>query len=189
MRQRLHLLFGAGLLVFIAAHLANHLALANGSTDHIATMEALRTFYRHPVVEPLLIVGLIIQLALGLRLALRRGRPQSGWAWAQVTSGGYLFVFLLMHVPAVLFGRLVQSLDTNIFFAAATVHETPMSLFFAPYYTLAVTAVFLHLAAALRFAMWPRTTPWLVVLPALGFILGIWIVAKMMSLHVPPAYL
>jgi ABC-type sulfate transport system permease component len=60
-----------------------------------------------------------------------------------------LALFLLIHVSALLFGRAVLDLDTNVHFAAAGLQAWPYSLFFVPYYFLAVLAVFTHLGCAL----------------------------------------
>ena len=62
--------------------------------------------------------------------------------------GAYLAFFLLVHVGAILFGRTVPKLDTNFYFAAAGLHVTPNRFFFAPYYFLAVLALFTHLGCA-----------------------------------------
>lgn len=48
-----------------------------------------------------------------------------------------------------LFGRTVLDLDTNFYFAAAGFHVPPFQYFFAPYYFLAVLALFTHLGCAL----------------------------------------
>jgi hypothetical protein len=62
--------------------------------------------------------------------------------------GAYLAFFLLVHVTAVLFGRSVLRLDTNFYFAAAGFYVPPYQYFFAPYYFLAVLALFTHLGCA-----------------------------------------
>ncbi|WP_334193458.1 hypothetical protein [Pararhodobacter sp.] len=164
--RRLHRLNALLLGLFLALHLANHAALLAGQAAHSGVMAALRPLYRNPLVEPLLIALFAAQIALGLTLAWRRGRPVGGWALAQLASGLYLAFFLLQHLPAVLLAR--PATDTDIAFAAATVESLPKALYFAPYYVLAVAALATHLAAALRFARWPappgrlaRTLPWI----------------------------
>ena len=189
MTQRIwHRCFGLALLVFIAAHLVNHTMLAFGAQAHIDMMERLRAVYQHPLVESVLIVGLGVQIVLGLRLIRARGKPDSAWAWAQALSGAYLLFFLVQHVPTVLLTRAFTDTDTNVYFAAAVVSELPLVLYFAPYYTLAVTAVFTHLAAAVRFGFWPRPMRGLWALPIAGFVFGLWITLQMMDIPLPPAY-
>lgn len=58
--------------------------------------------------------------------------------------------FLLVHLGAVLFGRVVLKLDTNFYFAAAGIHAPPFQFYFLPYYFLAVVAVFGHVACAIH---------------------------------------
>jgi len=115
------------LLVFVTAHLGNHVALFWGADHHLAVQEALRPFYRYPLVEPLILLGLFVQLFLGAAI---------------------LLLFLVQHVGAALYVRaFLPSIDTNIYWAASVVHSKPLSLYFGPYYFLGVSAVFLHIAA------------------------------------------
>ena len=44
-------------------------------------------------------------------------------------------------------GRNVLNLDTNFYFGAAGLNIFPLNLFFIPYYGLAITSFFGHLAA------------------------------------------
>jgi succinate dehydrogenase/fumarate reductase cytochrome b subunit len=183
-----HRCFGLALLVFLTAHLGNHLMLVYGAQAHIDAMDKLRAIYQHPIIETLLIAGLIIQISLGVRLIRKRGTPTSTWAWAQVLSGGYMIFFLIQHVPTVLLTRAFTDTDTNVYFAAAVVAEMPLALYFAPYYTLAVTALFTHLAAALKFGFWPRPMHALWALPIIGLGFGLWITLQLMDIPMPPAY-
>lgn len=183
-----HRCFGLVLLVFLFAHLGNHLMLAFGPQAHIDLMNQLRSVYQHPIVETLLITGFAIQIVLGVRLIRARGEPDTAWAWAQALSGCYIIFFVLQHVPTVLLTRAFTTTDTNVYFAAAVVADPPLLYYFAPYYALAVTAVFTHLAAALRFACWPRPMHALWALPAVGLCFGIWITLQLMDIPLPAAY-
>jgi len=59
----------------------------------------------------------------------------------------YLAFFLAMHVGAVLTGRYILNLDTNIYFGVAGLNTFPFYLFFVPYYGLAIIAFFGHIAS------------------------------------------
>ncbi|TGE25033.1 hypothetical protein E5K00_07495 [Hymenobacter aquaticus] len=144
-----HYWTGLLLTVFILAHLANHLVALSGIPAHLAVMNALRVGYRHPVVEAVLLLATGLQVVSGVRLygQARRQPGPSAARRLQIFSGLYLAFFLLAHTGAVLSGRVWFGLDTNFYFAAAGLNTFPFSLFFVPYYFLAVTAVFLHLAA------------------------------------------
>jgi succinate dehydrogenase/fumarate reductase cytochrome b subunit len=173
--RRLHRANAALLGLFLAVHLVNHAALFWGHASHGSLMQALRPFYRHPVVEPVLITLFVAQIGLGLALAWRRGRPQAGWAWVQLIAGLYLALFLVQHVPAVLLAR--PQTETGTAFAAAVVKSMPAALYFVPYYVLAVTALAAHVAAALHFAGQPLLPASVVrALPWAGFALGVGIV-------------
>jgi succinate dehydrogenase/fumarate reductase cytochrome b subunit len=153
-RQRLalrpvHRASAIALALFLAAHLLGHLAGLAGAAAHQSVLEALRLIYRQPLVEGVLLGCLLFQMGSGLTLLWRgRGRRRGGVAWMQAISGGYLALFLLIHVTAVLAGRF-QGVDTNLQFAAAGMHTPPWQWFFGPYYFFAVFALGTHVGCAL----------------------------------------
>ncbi len=135
---------------FAMLHIANHLVSLSGVPAHIAFMESARLVYRNAFVETVLLVCVAFQVVSGLWFLVRGWRTRRGVvARLQAASGAYLAFFLLVHVGAVLFGRAALALDTNFFFAAAGFHVPPYQFFFAPYYFVAVLALFTHLACAL----------------------------------------
>ena len=134
---------------YAAVHIANHLAALGGIATHIAFMEAARSVYRIRFVEAVLLACVLFQVLSGLWLVARGWRQRRGTvSWLQAVAGTYLAFFLVVHVSAVLFGRLSLGLDTNFYFAAAGFHVRPFQLFFAPYYLLGVLALFTHLGCA-----------------------------------------
>lgn len=134
---------------FAVAHVANHLAALFSIGAHIAFMETIRAVYRQRLVEAILLSCVTLQVLSGSWLVLRGWKQREGKvAWLQAASGAYLAFFLLVHVSAVLLGRGVLDLDTNFYFAAAGFFVPPYQYFFAPYYFLAVLALFSHLACA-----------------------------------------
>lgn len=181
---KLHRLNACVLGLFLTVHLVNHLFLLASPQTHIAVMDVLRVVYRHDLIEPLLLIGLVAQLGLGLTLILKRGWPKGRWAWAQVLSGLYIIVFLAQHVPAVILARANLGFDTNIWFASSVVSEMPYLLYFAPYYMLAVMAVFTHIAAALHFRGYLRLAR---ALPVIGTIWAMAVVIPMMRIGALPA--
>ncbi len=143
---------GCALVVaaFVTVHVVNHLAALAGIAAHLRFMEAARLVYRQPFVEAVLLLCVTMQAGSGLWLAYAgRGRRSGFTAKLQAASGLYLALFLLIHVAAVLAGRALLDLDTNFHFAAAGLHAGAARYFFAPYYFLAVLAVFAHLGCAL----------------------------------------
>jgi succinate dehydrogenase hydrophobic anchor subunit len=149
--RRLHRAAGAILAVFVVVHVANHLAGLAGVDAHVRFMETARRVYRQPVVEAVLLLCVVLQAGSGLRMLWAgRQRRRGLLPWLQAGSGATIALFLAIHVSAVFVGRGVGGLDTNFYFAAAGLHVWPFVLFFAPYYFLAVAALFVHVGCALR---------------------------------------
>lgn len=137
------------IVIYALMHIGNHLLSLQSVAAHIAFMEAARSVYRFWAVEVLLLFCVAFQIGSGLWFVVRGWKARNGLLpWLQAGSGAYLAFFLLVHVSAVLFGRTVLQLDTNFYFAAAGFHVPPYQFFFAPYYFLAVLALFTHLGCA-----------------------------------------
>lgn len=149
--RRLHSFAGLTLAVFVALHLTNHLSSLYGPQQHIDTMNTLRVFYRHPIAETLLLGAVVVQIVSGWRL-FRATRHTATTFWPKLHrwTGLYLAIFLIIHLSAVLGGRLVLGLDTNFYFGVAGLNTFPFNLFFVPYYGLAILAFFGHVAAIHR---------------------------------------
>jgi hypothetical protein len=186
--RRLHRAAGAVLAVFVAVHIANHLAALAGVDAHVRFMARARLVYRQPVVEAALLLCVALQAASGLRMLWRgRQRRRGAVAWLQAGSGAYLALFLAIHVGAVLAGR-AGGLDTNFHFAAAGLHVRPFVLFFVPYYFLAVAALFAHLGCALRrgraVVAWSSGAGIVVAGAIVAVLMG-----KVVPVEIPAAYL
>ena len=139
--RRLHRALALGLGLFIALHLGNHLAGLWGQDRHGAVQTALRIAYRSPLVEAALLAAFALQIGLGLVLLGWRRRMS-----LQTVSGAYLGGFLTIHIAAVMAARW-QGIDTDLAFAAAGLHApAPWPLILAPYYGLAVLAIFAHVS-------------------------------------------
>ncbi|WP_346838606.1 hypothetical protein [Microbulbifer sp. SAOS-129_SWC] len=198
MLHRLHRISALLISLYILGHLTNHLIALEGVQAHIAFMKSYRQIYRAALVEPLLLGCALFQVGSGITFIARRwGQRHGFFDRAQAISGGYLAFFLLFHVGAVLYGRTVPGLDTNFYFAAAGLHLGKFPLFFAPYYALAVTAYFTHVACGLRWLLRERLPPPLrdraaLGVMSLGLLLGVTIVATFSGafypVRIPAAY-
>lgn len=134
--------------LFIVFHLLNHAVSVFGADRHIEVMNWLRAVYLNPYAEKILLLAVAIQIVSGLRLLYGlAGKPKTKLECMQFLSGVYLAAFFLIHVSAVFFGRFFQHLDTNFYFGAAGLNTFPFSLFFIPYYGLAILSFFAHIAA------------------------------------------
>ncbi|WP_343745874.1 hypothetical protein [Chitinophaga sp.] len=146
--KRLHRLSGIILASFLLLHITNHLFALGGPQCHITVMNILRHVYRFWPVELLLLLCVGFQVVSGLGLVMKKGFVRQPWyVVAQVLSGLYLSFFLIYHVQAVLRGRFQWKMNTGFYFAAGVANHYPEKLFFIPYYTLSLVAVFTHIAA------------------------------------------
>lgn len=182
---------------FACLHIANHVVGLAGASLHIAFMEVARSVYRQRLFEAVLLLCVSLQVISGLWFVLRGRKQRHGFVpWLQAISGAYLAFFLLVHVSAVLYGRAVLHLDTNVYFAAAGFHMPPFHFFFAPYYFLAVAALFAHLGCA---AYWRTFTPThrpraqIVIVPvvvgvALSLLIVLSLAGAFYSVEVPTTY-
>lgn len=146
--QRLHYFAGLLIAVFVFLHLLNHLTALGGPEQHIATMHTLRHVYRNPVVETVLLGAVLGQIVSGLWLFwMSRHTVVTFYDQIHRWTGLYLALFFLIHLGAVLTGRYVMHLDTNFYFGVAGLNTFPFSLFFIPYYGLAILSFFGHVAS------------------------------------------
>ncbi len=144
---------------FVTVHVINHVAALGGVAAHLRFMDAARLVYRQGAVEAVLLLCVTLQACSGLVLAYRGWGRRAGFlARLQAASGLYLALFLLIHVAAVLAGRVLLDLDTNFHYAAAGLHAGAARWFFAPYYFLALLALFAHLGCAVASRL-SRTGP------------------------------
>lgn len=181
---KVHRIAGTVLAIFIVAHLLNHMIGIIGIDSHISTMTFLRKIYRHVFFESVLLLCVLFQLVSGLKLFFRSATTLQPWQRVQRLTGLYLAFFLFVHVSAVIVGRQVFNLDTNVYFAMAGLNTDPHRWFFIPYYFLAIFSFFTHLAAihfqkAKRnfFGLPVKTQAQAIV--ALGFICALWILFVM----------
>ncbi|KKU80977.1 MAG: hypothetical protein UY07_C0028G0010 [Parcubacteria group bacterium GW2011_GWA1_47_8] len=152
--HKLHRVSACVIGAYVAVHLFNHGLVLRGVEAHIQFMESFRHIYRTPFVEGLLFVCIIFQIGSGVYFIKKRWRQRHGFfERVQVISGGYLVFFFLVHIGAVLFGRAVLGLDTNLYYAVAGMHVPYFQYFFVPYYFFAVAAFFGHIASAFYWLM------------------------------------
>jgi hypothetical protein len=146
--KKLHYISGLTIAIFVGLHLFNHLCSIFGANKHIEMMNLLRVFYRNIFVESILLIAVLVQIISGLKLFwANRKTTISNFEKLHIYSGLYLAIFFIIHLSAVLGGRLVLHLDTNFYFGVAGLNTFPFNLFFIPYYGLAIFAFFGHIAA------------------------------------------
>lgn len=152
---RLHRILAVGLVFFILPHLAGHLAGLWGQGAFDFVQGHLRPFYRNPLVEPVLLLAVALQLVLGLVLLQRqwrRGLRGNLLRW-QFISGVVLALFLIEHLLAMAMARYWAGLDTTFWWPASVASQWPFVLYFWPYYLSGVLAFFTHAGIGLSIAL------------------------------------
>jgi hypothetical protein len=141
------------LATFALAHVFNHSLAIVSLGMHTAVLHILRLVYRQSVAQTILIAAVGVQVCTGLTMVwkyyLRRATPLRN---LQLVSGVYLAVFLVTHLITV-FTTRQSGIDTDFVWAShapagllAGLSTVPL----LPRYSLAVLAVFVHLACQAR---------------------------------------
>ena len=146
--KNLHRISGIIVSLFIAVHLSNHLIAWFGIENHQRFLDAARTIYQHPLIEPFLLFCFAFQSISGIILffKLKKSAHTSTTDKIQMYSGLILGAFLLQHISVSVGQRIFTDLDTNFYFAANVVLEWPLKLYFIPYYFLGVISLGFHIA-------------------------------------------
>jgi len=132
-----------GLFVFI--HIFNHLMLVISIKEHISFMENFRFIYRNIYIESILLLSFLFQIIKSIKVIWHeRKKRRTFFEKLIFISKIYLIYFLINHISAVLFGRIVFNLDTNIYYAIAGLYVFPYSLYFVPYYFLSIICLFFY---------------------------------------------
>ena len=146
--NKIHYIAGLTIVAFVGIHLYNHLLSIWGADRHIEMMNTLRLFYRNIFIEAILLFAVLVQIVSGLKLVKEnRKTATSPFEKLQIWTGLYLAIFFIIHLSAVLSGRLFLHLDTNFYFGVAGLNSFPFNLFFIPYYGLAIISFFGHIAS------------------------------------------
>lgn len=158
--KRFHRLTAYILIAFVIAHLSNHLFLIAGRDTYNQVQEILNTVYRNPVLEPILIIAISVQVLGGLKMAigaLRRKpkRPfwqRQFWEKAQIMSGFVLAYFIIEHLIALAGVHWFNpGLETDFYWPASVMNGAPFTYYFVPYYFLGVLAAMTHMGIGLRY--------------------------------------
>ena len=194
MIKKLHFFSGITIAAFLSVHLLNHLMLFKSEQTHIRFMEGARLVYRNPFVETLLLMAVCVQVVSGITLVKKNWNNRIGvFDRLQIYSGLFLSYFLIAHVSAVLIGRYVLKLDTNLYFGASVLNNYPAYFYFILHYGLAVISIFIHIACIHKSKIARYTTEVQARLQAYsimacGVLISILIVYQMMNVTIPTEY-
>lgn len=148
MIKKIHFISGITITVFVGLHLFNHTLSIFGADKHIEVMNSLRLFYRNILIETILLIAVIVQVITGLKLfKTSRKKVTTQFEKLHIWTGLYLATFFIIHIGAVLGGRLLLHLDTNFYFGVAGLNTFPFNFFFIPYYGFGILSFFGHIAS------------------------------------------
>lgn len=193
--KKAHYFSGLMLIGFIIGHLLNHMMIFFSAEAHLQFMDAYRKIYRFLPVELLLISSVLFQVISGVRLIwLKWNQVEFIWDRLQIISGMYFIYFLVAHPAAVLAGRYVMKLDTNLYYGAAVLNVNPLLYFFVFHYGLAIIAFFTHVACVHRkrmdrYCSAQQATYQSMFMIGVGIVLSVLLVYNMMGIFIPPEYL
>ena len=144
--ERLHKVSAAIVFAFLCLHFGNHFIGLEGRDAHAQFMDAARLIYRHPIIELVVLLAFMVQMISGIGLARVIWRDRKDFIHQlQAASGMIMVLFLLIHLGAIAYGRLVLNLDTNFYFAAAGLMTPGWMYAFYGYYGAGIFALFVHM--------------------------------------------
>jgi hypothetical protein len=151
--RHIHATSAIVLATFALAHVFNHSIAIISLEMNRVVLNALRLAYRENIAQAVLIAAVAVQVITGLTMVwkyyLRRATPLRN---LQLVSGMYLAVFLVTHLITV-FTTRSNGIDTDFVWASHAPGGLLASLStvsLLPRYSLAVLAVFVHLACQAR---------------------------------------
>jgi len=192
--KTIHYYSGIIISVFVAVHLTNHLMLFQGEQAHIQFMATARKFYRNIFIETLLLTAVAVQGISGIVLvATKWNYRKTIFDKLHIYSGLYLAIFLTGHVLAVLAGRYVFKLDTNLYYGAGVLNNNPVYFFYFPYYALLIISFFTHIACVHKMRVASYVSERQAARHAIGIIIlgvltALFILYPMAQITIPPQY-
>jgi succinate dehydrogenase/fumarate reductase cytochrome b subunit len=191
--KQAHRLSAIGLGLFIALHLCVHLSTLGGADLHLKLLKTVQGVYRNPIVEPMLLLAILVQVVSGVTILLRKWRMPNKqiWTWVQIVSGVALIWLMIQHTSAALLTRYGLGLETNFYWVAGPIQNPTFRHSFIVYYFLLVFAVFAHMAALVYFKRKQDQLASSMVL-GVGATVASLIVAALAGafypIHIPPEY-
>ena len=156
----------------VLGHMPRASSALGGINTHLRALDAVQWIYRNPVGETLLVTAIITQIVTGLKRLKAKIKSKNIWARAQVWSGLYLIMFLIIHTSAAIFTRNFGGLETDFYWAAGSMNIAPLKYMFWPYYFFGVLSIFVHFACAVHFGWRGKFTALKIALPWAGGVMA-----------------
>lgn len=133
--------------LFISMHILNHMIVLISVEEHIWFMEKFRVVYRNIYIEIFLLGIIFFHIVKIIKnIWITRKEKKIFFQKIILIAKLYLIYFLTNHIGAVILGRVIFNLDTNIYYAVAGLHVFPFSLYFIVYYFLSILCLFIYLS-------------------------------------------
>lgn len=138
------------LSVFVLAHVINQALAFFSVSSYVAMRSVMRVASQQPALYTLIVGAVVIQIATGAAVGVKKVRAGAAGRNLQVVSGWYLAAFLLMHVFSGLL--LSQPQATATPFNQFDLLAGPRSTAQLPYLVLGVAAFLFHVGIYARLA-------------------------------------
>jgi hypothetical protein len=150
-----HGIAAAFIALFVLFHLTNHLLGLLGPEVHALVMRFGRHAYRSRVLEPVLVILLLFQVASGAWLVRHWTAAASDrYRVLQIGSGVYLAAFVIAHLnSALVSARAIRGIETDWAWAsggASGLIYNAWNIRLVPHYAFGVFFVVMHLLLGLR---------------------------------------
>jgi len=168
--------------LFIFMHILNHMIVLLSVEEHIWFMEKIRVIYRNIYVEIFLLGIIFFHIVKNIKnIWITRKKKKSFFQKIILIAKLYLIYFLINHISAVILGRVIFNLDTNIYYAIAGLQVFPFSLYFTVYYFLSILCLFIYAS---------RNKPlnYFYKINTIGLILSIALLVAFFNIEVPVKY-
>jgi len=155
--ERLHKISAGLVFAFLCLHFANHFLGLEGIDAHIQFMDAARLVYRHPIVELIILLAFVVQILSGVALSKIIWRDKKDFVHQlQAASGTILIIFIVLHLISISVARGLFNLDTNFYFATASLTAPGWKYIYFPLYGAGIIALFVHMGCIL-YALFKKT--------------------------------
>lgn len=169
--------------LFVSIHILNHIIVLVSVEKHILFMENFRVLYRNIYVEIFLLGIVFFHIIKNIKnIWITRKEKKSSFQKIILIAKLYLIYFLINHIGAVILGRLIFNLDTNIYYAVAGLHAFPFSLYFVFYYFLSISCLFIYISRN-------KSLNYFYKINTFGLFLSIVLLVAFLNIEVPVKYL
>ena len=152
--KTLHRITAILLLLFILAHIGNHVAAAFGPKTYNSYLATVRIVYRNPIIEPLLITLVGIQMISGFNLIIKsfqRDAKRSLLSWLEFFSAIVFVLFIVIHLSAIAVTRFYFEIQTDFYWVAEMFRAGALQPYIIGFHFLGIMAVTVHSGIGIKY--------------------------------------